>query len=49
MATTQIVSKPLGQPPSIGSWIHTGKNSRARHNEVKDGLLREEMYSIDRR
>ena len=46
--TSQVTSKSLGQPPSVGSWFLTGKNSRASPSEVKEGLLREETHSIDR-
>ena len=48
MVTSQVTSESLGQPPSVGSWFLTGKNSRASHSEVKEGLLREETHSTDR-
>ena len=48
MVTSQVTSESLGQPPSVGFWLLTGKNSRAKHSEVKEGLLREETHSIDR-
>ena len=31
----------LARPPSVGSWLHTGKNSRVSHSKVKEGLFRE--------
>ena len=48
MVTSQVTSESLGQLPSVDSWFLTGKNSRAKHSEVKEGLLREETHSIGR-
>ena len=48
MLTSQISGKPLGRP-SVGSWLRAGKNSRASHSKVKEGLFREiDTHSIDR-
>ena len=41
MVTFQVTSKSLGQSPSMGSCLCTGKNSRASHGKVKIGLFRE--------
>ena len=41
MVMSQVSGKSLGQPPSVGSWLHTGKNSRASHSKVKEGLFRD--------
>ena len=38
---SQVLSEPLGQLPSEGPWLHTGKNSRTSHSKVKSGLFRE--------
>ena len=32
---------PWDGPPSVGSWLHAGKNSRVSHSKVKEGLFRE--------
>ena len=48
MVTSQIVSESLGWPPSVGSWLCAGKNSRASHSEVKEGLFRQETHCTDR-
>ena len=45
---SQISGKFLGQPLNMGSWLHVGNNSRVSHSKVKEGLFREETYSIDR-
>ena len=47
MVTSQVTSKALGHPPSVSSWLHTGKNSRASHETVRGGLFRKETHSID--
>ena len=39
--TSQVTSESLGQPPSVGSCLCAGKNSRASHDKVKKGLFRE--------
>ena len=39
MVTSQVSGESLGRPPSVGSWLHAGKNSRA--SQSKEGLLRE--------
>ena len=39
--TAQVSGESLGQLPSVGSWLHAGKNSRASHSKVKEGLCRE--------
>ena len=41
MVTFQVTSESLGQPPSMGSCLCAGKNSRASHGKVKIGLFRE--------
>ena len=41
MVTPQVTSKSLGQPPSVGSWLYTRKNSSLSHSKVKEGLFRE--------
>ena len=33
MVTSQVSGESLGWPPSVGSWLHTEKNSRVRHSE----------------
>lgn len=38
MVTPQVTSESLGWPPSVGSWLHAGRNSRANHSQVKEGL-----------
>ena len=37
-------SESLGRPPSVGSWLCAGKNSRVSHSTVKEGLFRVEVY-----
>ena len=46
MVTSQVMS--LGWLPSVGSWLHTGEDSRGSHSKVKEGLFREETHSIRR-
>jgi len=46
MVTSQVMS--LGRLPSVGSWLHTGEDSRVSHSKVKEGLFREETHSIHR-
>jgi len=46
MVTSQVMS--LGWLPSVGSWLHTGEDSRVSHSKVKEGLFREETHSIHR-
>ena len=41
MVTSQVSGESLGRPLSVGSWLLAGKNSRARHSKVKEGLFRE--------
>ena len=41
MVTSQVSGESLGWLPSVGSWLHAGKNSRASHSKVKEGLFRE--------
>ena len=41
MVTSQVSGESLGRPPSVGSWLCAGKNSRASHSKVKEGLFRE--------
>ena len=42
MVTSQVMSESLGWPPSVCTWLHIGRNSRASHSEVKEGQSREE-------
>lgn len=37
MVTPQVMSESLGWPPSVGSWLCAGRNSRANHSQVKEG------------
>ena len=46
MVTSQVTSQSLGQSPSVDSWLSAGKNSRANHSKLKEGLLREETNPI---
>ena len=39
MVTSQVSDKSLGELPNVGSWPHTGKNSRVSHSKVKEGLF----------
>jgi len=39
MVTSHVSNKSLGGLPNVGSWPHTGKNSRVSHSKVKEGLL----------
>ena len=48
MDISRVTSEPLGWSPSVDSWLCPGKNSRVSHSKVKEGLFREETYSIDR-
>ena len=48
MVRFQVMSKSLGQPPSVGFWLHTGKNSTASHSKEKEGQFMKEAHSIDR-
>ena len=41
VVTSQVSGESLGRPPSVGSWLRAGKNSRASHSKVKEGLFRE--------
>ena len=36
MVTSQVMSESLRQPPSMGSWLHAEKNSRARDSKVNE-------------
>ena len=47
MFTSQVSGESLGRPPSVGSWLHAGKNSRASPSKVKAGLFRD-THSIER-
>ena len=42
MVTLQVTFESLGWPPSVGYWLHAGKNSRVSHSKVKEGLFREQ-------
>ena len=33
MVASQVTSESLGWPPNVGTWLHTGKDSRASHGE----------------
>ena len=48
MVTFQVTFESLGWPPSMGYWLHAGKNSRVSHSKVKQGLFREQIHSLDR-
>ena len=37
--TAHVSDKSLGGRPNVGSWPHTGKNSRVSHRKVKEGLF----------
>lgn len=39
---SQVTSESLGWPPNVGTWLCTGRDSRASHGEVKEGPSREE-------
>ena len=39
MLTSRVSDKSLGGLPNVGSWPHTGKNSRVSHRKVKEGLF----------
>ena len=41
MVTSQVSGESLRCPPSVDSGLSTGKNSRASHSKVKEGLFRE--------
>ena len=41
MFTSQVTSESLGRLPGVGSWLCAGKNSRASHSKVEEGLFRE--------
>ena len=40
MVMSWVSGKFLGRLPCVGSWLLTGKNSRANHSKVKEGLFR---------
>ena len=40
MVMSQVSGESLGRPPSVGSWLRPGKNSRANHSKEKEGLFR---------
>ena len=42
MVTSRVMCESLGWPPSMGTWLHIGRNSRASHSEVKEVQSREE-------
>ena len=42
MVASQVTSESLGRPPNVGTWLCTGRDSRASHGEVKKGQSREE-------
>ena len=42
MVTSQVTSESLGWLPNAGTWLGTGRDSRASHGEVKKGQSREE-------
>ena len=42
MVASQVTSESLGWPPNVGTWLCTGRDSRASHGEVKEGPYREE-------
>ena len=42
MVASQVTSESLGWPLNVGTWLHTGRDSRASHSEVKEGQSREE-------
>ena len=41
MVTSQVMAESLGLLPSMGSWLHIGKNSSENFTKVKEGLFRE--------
>ena len=41
MVTSRVTSESLGRPPSVDSWLCTGRNSRASRSKEKEGLFRE--------
>ena len=43
-----VTSKSLGWLPSVGSWLHSGKNSRVSPSKEKEGLFRKEAHSVER-
>ena len=47
IVTSQVTSEFLGWLPSVGSWLHKGKNSIASLSKVKEGLFRKEAYSTE--
>ena len=42
MVGSQVTSESLGWPPNVGTWLRTGRDSKASHGEVKEGQSREE-------
>ena len=42
MVASQVTSESLGWPLNVGTWLRTGRDSRASHSEVKEGQSREE-------
>ena len=47
MVTSQVMCESLGWPPSVGTWLHIGRNSRASHSEVKEVQSREETLNTE--
>ena len=41
MVISQVSGESQGWPPSMGSWVCAGKNSRVSHSKEKEGLFRE--------
>ena len=41
MVTTQVSGKSRERPSGVSSSLHAGKDSRASHSKVKEGLSRE--------
>ena len=37
VVTSQVTAESLGWPPSVGSWLRAGRNSRANRGQVKEG------------
>ena len=46
MVLSQVLGKFLGQPPSEGPWLHSGKNSRTATVKWKQVYL--ERYTLHR-